>query len=81
MGITDLKIKNAKPNSKLYRLKDENGLYLEIRPSGKRVWGMLVCPDVFHIERSREKLESVPRTESQSGPEFALPFRDRNFCR
>lgn len=29
---------NAKTEDKLYRLKDTNGLYLEVKPSGNKVW-------------------------------------------
>ena len=29
---------NAKAEAKLYRLKDTNGLYLEVKPSGNKVW-------------------------------------------
>jgi integrase len=38
MSLSELTIKNAKPNHKAYRLKDESGLYLEILPTGKKVW-------------------------------------------
>jgi len=34
--LTDKKCKNAKPQEKPYRLFDGGGLYLEIRPSGKK---------------------------------------------
>jgi integrase len=38
MSLSELAIKNAKPNQKAYRIKDESGLYLEIHPTGKKVW-------------------------------------------
>lgn len=38
--LTELQVKNAKPEDKIYRLKDEAGLYLEIRTTGKKVWRM-----------------------------------------
>jgi integrase len=38
MSLTELAIKNAKPNRKAYWMKDESGLYLEIHPTGKKVW-------------------------------------------
>lgn len=37
-SITDSAARNAKPMEKAYRLKDEHGLYLEIRPSGMKSW-------------------------------------------
>jgi hypothetical protein len=38
LSLSELAIKNAKPNQKAYWLKDEHGLYLEIHPTGKKVW-------------------------------------------
>ncbi|MDR3278897.1 MAG: Arm DNA-binding domain-containing protein [Synergistaceae bacterium] len=38
MSLGELAIKNAKPNTKAYWLKDDHGLYLEIHPTGKKVW-------------------------------------------
>ena len=36
--LTDVKIKSLKPREVRYLVSDENGLYLEIRPNGKRTW-------------------------------------------
>ena len=38
MSLSELAIKNAKPNHKSYRMKDESGLYLEILPTGRKIW-------------------------------------------
>lgn len=38
MPLRDLEIKKAKPKEKIYILKDEDGLYLEVKPSGKKYW-------------------------------------------
>lgn len=38
MKLTDIKIKNAKPKKKLYKLMDGRGLYLQISPSGGKYW-------------------------------------------
>ena len=38
MSLSELAIKNAKPNTKSYWMKDDNGLYLEVHPTGKKVW-------------------------------------------
>jgi integrase len=40
MSLTEFEIKNAKPDTRVYRMKDNDGLYLEVRPTGKRVWRM-----------------------------------------
>ena len=38
MALKALEIKGFKPKAKTYRKSDEKGLYLEIRPSGSRLW-------------------------------------------
>lgn len=40
MALTEIKVKSAKTQDKSYRLKDENGLYLDVRTTGKKVWRM-----------------------------------------
>lgn len=36
--LTDTQCRTARPKEKLYRLNDFNGLYLEVKPSGKKAW-------------------------------------------
>ena len=36
--LTDTKIKRAKPKDKIYKLFDGDGLYLEVKPNGKKTW-------------------------------------------
>ena len=36
--LTETQIKNAKPEPAAYRLYDEGGLFLLIRPTGTKVW-------------------------------------------
>ncbi len=38
MALTDLQVKNAKPQDKVCRLKDDRGLYLEIPTKGSKRW-------------------------------------------
>lgn len=38
MSLKNIHIDNAKPQDKPYRLNDGDGLQLEIRPNGKKVW-------------------------------------------
>jgi predicted ATP-dependent endonuclease of OLD family len=40
MPLTEFEIKNARQSKNVTKMKDANGLYLEIRPSGKKVWRM-----------------------------------------
>ncbi|MDR3214308.1 MAG: integrase arm-type DNA-binding domain-containing protein [Azoarcus sp.] len=37
-SLTDTKVRNAKPTDKPYRLTDGLGLYLDVRPSGAKIW-------------------------------------------
>lgn len=36
--LSDTRVKTAKPAEKIYKLYDENGLYLEVPPTGKKRW-------------------------------------------
>lgn len=38
MPLTDVTIRNAKPQSKPYKLSDEKGLFILIQPSGGKLW-------------------------------------------
>lgn len=38
MALTDPKIRQAKPQEKSYKITDEKGLYLEVRPNGSKWW-------------------------------------------
>lgn len=40
MALTDTKAKSAKPQAKDYKLADEKGLYLLVKPSGTKSWCM-----------------------------------------
>jgi len=38
MPLTDVKIRNTKPTPKPFKIADSAGLYVEIRPTGKKLW-------------------------------------------
>jgi integrase len=38
--LTDIQVKNAKPKAKPYKLADGGGLYLEVMPTGSKLWRM-----------------------------------------
>ena len=40
LPLTDVQIRNAKPREKTYSLTDGHGLYIEIMPSGSKLWRM-----------------------------------------
>jgi len=38
MPLTDTMVRNAKPREKPYKLSDSKGLYLQVEPSGSKLW-------------------------------------------
>lgn len=38
MSLTDTAARNAKPREKPYKLSDGHGLYLQVDPSGSKLW-------------------------------------------
>lgn len=38
MALTDVRIRQAKPAGKTYRLADSGGLFIEVRPNGSKFW-------------------------------------------
>jgi hypothetical protein len=40
LPLTDVQIRNAKPRDKPYSLTDGHGLYIEIMPTGSKLWRM-----------------------------------------
>ncbi|HRH80745.1 MAG TPA: Arm DNA-binding domain-containing protein [Thiobacillaceae bacterium] len=37
-SLTDIKIRNLKPQERPYQVADGDGLILEVRPSGQKAW-------------------------------------------
>ena len=40
MPLTDLKIKSLKPAEKPYKAADGGGLYIQVTPTGSKLWRM-----------------------------------------
>lgn len=40
LPLTDLQIRNAKPEAKRYKLSDGAGMFLEVNPTGSKIWRM-----------------------------------------
>lgn len=38
LPLTDIQLRNAKPRAAAYKLSDGGGLYLEVNPSGSKIW-------------------------------------------
>ena len=39
-ALTEMQVRNAKPKDRIYKLFDGGGMYLEVAPSGSRIWRM-----------------------------------------
>lgn len=76
--LSPLQVKNAKPRVKTYKMFDGGGLYLEITPTGSKLWRMKfrqangkenrlsfgIYPDVS-LEQARQKREGARRLLAQ----------------
>jgi Arm DNA-binding domain len=87
MPLTDISAKSAKPKEKLYKLSDEKGLFLSVRPNGGKYWQMKyrfdgkekilsfgVYPEVS-LKEAREKRDSA-RKQIKDGVD---PFPNLHF--
>lgn len=61
MALTDVTIRNAKPREKVYKLADSGGLYLQINPTGSRLWRLK-----YRVDGREKKLSIGPY------PDFSL---------
>jgi integrase len=72
--LTNTKIKVAKPKEKAYKLFDINGLYLDVRPTGKKIWRIRYRQD------KKEKtitLGEYPYISLQKAREEAIKVKGR----
>lgn len=60
MALTDSGVRNAQPKDKPYRLPDSKGLYLQVTPTGGRLWRMK------YRYQKKEKLLSIGQYPSVS---------------
>lgn len=83
-GLTDTKIKNAKPKDKPYKLSDGNGLTLLVNPNGSKWWRLRyyfedrekmlslgVYPKVSLQDARANALDAVKQVEKGSDPSAA----------
>ena len=66
MPLTDVVIRNAKPTTKVYKLYDRGGLYLEVSPSGGKWWRLKYC---FNGKENRISLGVYPDTTLKAARE------------
>ena len=60
--LTEMQIKNAKPKAAPYKLYDEGGLCLLIRPTGTKVWQLALDTFSRHIA---EMINPILKTRSR----------------
>jgi hypothetical protein len=58
MALTDTAIRNAKPRAKPYKLSDGGGLYLQVQPSGGKLWRQK-----YRVDGREKKLSIGPYPE------------------
>lgn len=68
--LSPVQVKNAKPKEKMYKLFDGGGLYLEVMPTGSKLWRMK-----FRQENGKENLLSFGKYPEVS-LEQARAFRE-----
>ena len=79
--LTAVEVKQAKPRTRIYKLSDGYGLYLEIRPNGSKYWRLayrfqkkqktlaLGVYPVITLEKAREKtLEATRQLDENIDP-------------
>ncbi|WP_328517523.1 Arm DNA-binding domain-containing protein [Devosia rhodophyticola] len=59
MALTDTAIKNVKPKAKPYKLADEKGLHLLVRPSGGLMWRMKYRADGADDQGRPKRVEKL----------------------
>jgi len=59
MALTDTAIKNVKPKAKPYKLADEKGLHLLVRPSGGLLWRMKYRADGADDQGRPKRVEKL----------------------
>ncbi len=88
MHLTNEKILNSTPKSRLYRLHDGNGLFLEVEPKGRKHWLFCYEQEEGRLERlflgdldttsinKARKIGAACRTLILSGLKITNPARD-----
>ena len=81
MALTEIKIKNAKPKDRPYKLADNSGLFLLIHPNGSKYWRLKyrlagkekllalgVYPEVSLTQARRKREEARRQLSEQTDP-------------
>ena len=90
MPISDTKARKALPSAKPYRIPDADGLYLDVRPSGKKYWRIryflhgkenLYTPGQYpqvSLKEARQQRDGVKHHASQGIDPKALQQEERD---
>ncbi|HYF32497.1 MAG TPA: integrase arm-type DNA-binding domain-containing protein [Chitinophagaceae bacterium] len=73
MAITDTQCRAAKPKSKSYKLFDYEGLYLEVMPTGSKIWRLKFW---LHDKERRISLGSYPETSLADARKEKLAIKE-----
>jgi hypothetical protein len=71
MMLTNTQVKNAKPSQRAVRLFDGRGLYLEISPSGGKLWRLKYRFDGKEKRLSLGRYPEIPLAEARKRREAA----------
>jgi len=72
MTLTDTAVRNAKPREKPYKLSDGHGLYLQVEPSGSKLWRLKYR---FNDKEKRLSFGVYPRVTLAQARERQLEAR------
>lgn len=75
MALSELKIKALKARDKLYTVRDSKGLYLDVCPSGSKLWRIRIHQDGRETRRSLGPYPDIPLKEAREKRDDL--FRDR----
>jgi hypothetical protein len=67
MSLTELMVKQAKPEEKTYMMTDGKGLALEVRPNGKKYWIVRYWTNKKERRTSLGPYPDVTLKEARSG--------------
>jgi hypothetical protein len=86
MSLTELALKNLKPKDKRYLVRDDQGLYIEVNPTGRKYWKVRYMVDgkakkvslgeypYIGLRDARQKRDEV-RGQVVTGEEPSKPAR------
>lgn len=87
MPLTELSLKNLKPEEKRYLVRDDQGLYIEVAPTGRKFWKLRYMVDgqarkaslgeypYISLRDARQKRDEMRGRIAQSGTPEESPVR------